>query len=232
MADTTLQITYDDKVDVNSQSSYQINQLWTAENANEVKDVVNQIATFYNLNLTSDGWKFNFVSSTDRSSAISADTDTFQYISSNSADSSKNINYSGNALFYSNVSAISQMVPNGSGSYNPQPFLATNPEHLTTKAYVDLKYFETTIATSANFITASSTSGTTVVATVITLANTNYPNRNLLFIEETVSGQNLPRRHTILQIGTDNSLLYIGAQPNDNLGGMSVDATVRIYYCN
>lgn len=37
-------IDYEDKVNVNNQASYQVNQLWTAEDANQVKEVVNNIS--------------------------------------------------------------------------------------------------------------------------------------------------------------------------------------------
>lgn len=226
---TTLQITYDDKVDINDQSSYQVNQLWTAEDANQVKNVVNTLATFYDLNLTSDGWKFNFVSTTDRASSISADTNTLQYVSSNSADSDKNINYSGNVLFYASVSAISQMVPNSSGSYDPQPFIATNPEHIATKAYVDgkIKTYEATITEIIS---------TEKVGTTMMLVHFNVDNLiSNKVISIAVKGDNTerPRTYSTLQINT-NLEIYVFVlnyyYDPENTGGFVLNAKVLLTY--
>lgn len=115
-----------------------------------------------------------------------------------------------------------------STTYTPQ-----NDNSLATKSYVDnrveLKYFTTTIATSAAYITSSNPSGiATVVATVITFADSTYSDRDLAYIEDTLTSEPKPRRHTVLQIGTDNSVCYMGAPTPD--GALDVGATVRVYY--
>lgn len=104
---------------------------------------------------------------------------------------------------------------------------------LVPKSYVDnavsLKYFTTTISTSAPFITSTNANGDiTIVATVITFADNTYTDRDLAFIEDTLASEAKPRRHTVLQIGTDNSVCYIGGPSPD--GGVDVGATIKVYY--
>lgn len=134
---------------------------------------------------------------------------------------------------WSNIQASSVNFPNATNINVANDYTPINDNSLATKSYVDnkveLKYFTTTIATSANFISAPNSEGQLQpIATVITLTDSTYNDRDLAFIEDTLASEPKFRRHTVLQVGTDNSICYLGAPPSD--GSLNVGATIKVYY--
>lgn len=137
---------------------------------------------------------------------------------------------------WSNIQASSVNFPNATNINVANGYTPINDNSLATKSYVDskvdLKFFQTTIATSSPYITAPAPAGggTTTIATVITLTDSTYTDRDIAFIEDTLASEAKPRRHSALLIGTDNSICYIGAPPPD--GSLDVGAIINVYYYN
>ena len=186
------------------------------------------------IDIDTNGVSFQLATANDSSAFFNFSGSFWNYMT-NSTQDNTGTTFQGDSYFYvSTLSAISKVINNG-GTYTNQPFMATKPEHLATKQYVDnavteLKYFESKITLSKNFLGSPGTD-TGVVFTVIEIEDKEYSDRDLLFLETNIT--NLPegrkqRRYSVLQIGTDNSLLYCGGEPSD--GSMSVGKVIKIYY--
>lgn len=184
--------------------------------------------------IDTNGVSFELATANDSSAFFNFSGSFWNYMTSSTKDTS-GTTFQGDSYFYvSTLSAIAKVAQNGT-TYTNQPFMATKPEHIATKQYVDnavteLKYFETEITYSRDFLGRPNTD-TGVVFTLIEIADKNYEDRDLLFIETKITDLaegRKQRRYSVLQIGTDNSLLYCGGEPSD--GSMSVGKSVRIYY--
>lgn len=124
---------------------------------------------------------------------------------------------------------VDNLITNGNGDVASTNYVNEKFSQLQNEI-TTLKYFDTTINYTRDFL-GNPNSDIGVIFTVIEIADKGYTDRDILFIETKISNLaagRQQRRYSVLQIGTDNSLLYVGGRPSD--GSMDVGKSIRIYY--